>query len=108
MISSATKAPVLTATATSVTVALYQPTNIQLSSSSHTGWRILVGQPGSAGEDAQDGWMDGWGWELPDVVSGMGRWEVGRVGWPEILRFQELRAVSEPVSEHDGWTGERM
>lgn len=54
------------------------------------------------------GWMDGWGWELPDVVSGMGRWEVGRVGWPEILRFHELRAVSEPVSEHDGWTGERM
>lgn len=35
-------APVLTATATSVTVAVYQPTNIQLSSSSHTGWRILL------------------------------------------------------------------
>lgn len=86
MISSATKAPVLTATATSVTVALYQPTNIQLSSSSHTGWRILVGQPRS-GDDAQDGWMDGWGWELPDVGTG---------------------AVSERISEHDGWTGERM
>eukprot|EP00435_Cladocopium_sp_Y103_P055148 s316_g18.t1 len=35
-------APVLTATATSVTVALYQPTAVQLSSSSHTGWRILL------------------------------------------------------------------
>jgi len=35
-------APGLTATATSITVALYQPTNVQLSGSSHTGWRILV------------------------------------------------------------------
>ena len=43
--SSAPQAPVLTATATSVTVALYQPTAIQLSSSSHTGWRTLVGRP---------------------------------------------------------------